>query len=216
MPLYAAQTKGKSIVTDGKATFADPDGIEVADLLEDPVRRGPGRQGDLPGRLVRRQEGRHGRSSVRGPSRSTRARSTGARCRCRPRTALPAAETWTFSDAKNVGLYLGLQEPGHRLGGAEVRHQRGAGRRAAGQDRADAAAQGPADRYADYFTKNKAYQTFGDQASRTVEVPAGPHTVEMLQTLRDAYTKTVISGEGDLTTEFTAAADKVTELAGQK
>ena len=30
MPLYAAQTKGKSIVTDGKATFADPDGIGVA------------------------------------------------------------------------------------------------------------------------------------------------------------------------------------------
>ena len=38
----------------------------------------------------------------------------------------------------------------------------------------------------------------------------------MLQTLRDAYTKTVISGEGDLATEFTAAADKVTQLAGQK
>ena len=70
--------------------------------------------------------------------------------------------------------------------------------------------------YADYLPENKAYHKFGDQAARTVEVPAGPNTVEMLQTLRDAYSKTVISGEGDLTTEFTAAADKVTELAGQK
>ena len=70
--------------------------------------------------------------------------------------------------------------------------------------------------YADYFAKNKAYRVFGDQAARTVEVPAGPHTVEMLQTLRDAYTKAVISGDGDLAAQLQAAADKVTQLAGQK
>ena len=70
--------------------------------------------------------------------------------------------------------------------------------------------------YPDYFSKNKDYQVFGDQAARTIEVPPGPHTVEMLQTLRDAYTKAVISGEGDLVTEFQTAATKVTELAGQK
>ena len=52
--------------------------------------------------------------------------------------------------------------------------------------------------YADYFTKNPSYKQFGDQAARTVEVPGGPNTVEMLQTLRDAYTKSVISGEGDV------------------
>ena len=67
--------------------------------------------------------------------------------------------------------------------------------------------------YADYFTKNPAYKTFGDQAARVIEVPAGPNTVEMLQTIRDAYTKAVISGQGDLAAEFKTAADKVTELA---
>ena len=46
-----------------------------------------------------------------------------------------------------------------------------------------------------------------------IEVPAGPNTVEMLQTIRDAYTKAVISGEGDLAAQWKAAADKVTELA---
>ena len=40
---------------------------------------------------------------------------------------------------------LGLREPGHRLGGPEVRDQRGAGRQAAGDDRPDAAAQRPAE-----------------------------------------------------------------------
>jgi multiple sugar transport system substrate-binding protein len=70
--------------------------------------------------------------------------------------------------------------------------------------------------YADYFTKNPAYKLFGDQAARTVEVPAGPHTVEMLQTLRDAYTKAVITGEGDLQTALNTAADKDTALAAEK
>jgi multiple sugar transport system substrate-binding protein len=70
--------------------------------------------------------------------------------------------------------------------------------------------------YADYFSKNPAYKLFGSQASRTVEVPAGPHTVEMLQDLRDAYTKAVITGEGDVPTALNGAADKVTKLAGEK
>ena len=69
--------------------------------------------------------------------------------------------------------------------------------------------------YADYFTKNPAYQQFGDQAARTVEVPGGPQTVEMLQTLRDAYTQAVISGEGDVPTALNEAAEKVTALAGR-
>jgi multiple sugar transport system substrate-binding protein len=128
----------------------------------------------------------------------------------------PAAETWTFSDAKNVGLFTACKNQGTAwevLKFATSVEQDGALLDKTGQMPLRKDLQTT---FADYFTKNKAYQTFGDQAARTVEVPAGPHTVEMLQTLRDAYTKTVISGEGDLTTEFTAAADKVTQLAGQK
>jgi len=46
-------------------------------------------------------------------------------------------------------------------------------------------------------------------------VPGGPHTVEILQTLRDAYTKAVISGEGDLQQSLNDAADKVNALLAQ-
>jgi multiple sugar transport system substrate-binding protein len=38
----------------------------------------------------------------------------------------------------------------------------------------------------------------------------------MLQTIRDAYTKSVISGEGDVPTAVQQAADKVTQLAGEQ
>ena len=114
----------------------------------------------------------------------------------------PAEDTYTFSDAKNVGLFSACKNQGTAwevLKFATSAEQDGALLEKTGQMPLRKDLQTT---YADYFAKNKPYQTFGDQAARTVEVPAGPHTVEMLQTLRDAYTKAVISGEGDLATEF--------------
>lgn len=40
--------------------------------------------------------------------------------------------------------------------------------------------------------------------------------MEILQTLRDAYTKSVISGQGDLTAAMNDAAAKVDTLAGSR
>ena len=70
--------------------------------------------------------------------------------------------------------------------------------------------------YADFLATASAYQQFADQAARTVEVPGGAQTVEMLQTLRDAYTRAVISGQGDVPTALNEAAEKVTSLAGRR
>ena len=85
------------------------------------------------------------RSSARGPSRSTRARSTGASSRCRPRTGTPAERDPHLHRRQEHRPLLRLQEPGHRVGRAEVRHQQGAGRQAARDDRPDADAHRPAD-----------------------------------------------------------------------
>ena len=125
------------------------------------------------------------------------------------------AETFTFSDAKNVGLYTACKSQGTAwevLKFATSPEQDESLLTLTGQMPLRKDLQTT---YADYFTKNPTYKLFGDQASRVIEVPAGPNTVEMLQTLRDAYTKAVISGQGDLATELKAAADKVTELAGE-
>jgi multiple sugar transport system substrate-binding protein len=129
---------------------------------------------------------------------------------------IAANQTFTFSDAKNIGLFTACKNQGTAwdvLKFATSSEQDGALLTKTGQMplRKDLPTT-----YADYFTKDPAYKLFGDQAARTVEVPGGPHTVEMLQTLRDAYTKAVISGEGDLQTALNQAADKVTQLAGQK
>ena len=215
MPLYAAATKGQSIVADGKATFADPAGIDVATfwktLYDEGLAGKETYQGDsfadekaamaiVGPWAISVYEGKVEWGSVPVPTKD----------------GLPAEETYTFSDAKNVGLYSACKNRGTAwevLKFATSTEQDGALLEQTGQMplRKDLQAA-----YPDYFAKNPAYETFGSQAGRTIEVPSGPHTVEMLQTLRDAYTKSVISGQGDLAAEFQAAAAKVTELAGQK
>ena len=126
-----------------------------------------------------------------------------------------ATETYTFSDAKNVGLYTACKNQATAwdvLKFATSEEQDGSLLTKTGQMPMRANLQ---QAYPDFFAKNAAYTQFGDQAARMVEVPGGPHTVEMLQTLRDAYTKAVVSGEGDLQQALNEAADKVTTLAGQ-
>jgi multiple sugar transport system substrate-binding protein len=69
--------------------------------------------------------------------------------------------------------------------------------------------------YADYFKSHPEYVDFADQASRTVEVPNVPNSIEIWQTFRDAYSSSVIFGKSSVDDEFSDASDKVTELAGQ-
>jgi multiple sugar transport system substrate-binding protein len=122
-------------------------------------------------------------------------------------------ETYTFSDAKNVGLYSACKNQATAwdvLKFATSEEQDGQLLELTGQMPLRA---NLPDTYPDYFEANPAYTQFGDQASRTVEVPAGSNTVEMMQDLRDAYTKAVISGEGELEEALKGAAEKVDALA---
>jgi multiple sugar transport system substrate-binding protein len=212
-PLYAAATKGTGLVVDNKATFAGQEGIDVATFWKTIYDEGlAGKetyQGDsfADGRAamaivgpwaVAVYEGKVEWGSVPVPTRA----------------GTPAAETWTFSDAKNVGLYTACQNQGTAwevLKFATSTEQDGALLSTTGQMPLRTDLQTT---YADYFTENSAYELFGDQAARVVEVPYSPSTVEMLQTLRDAYSRSVIFGQGEVAAELQAAADKVTELAG--
>jgi multiple sugar transport system substrate-binding protein len=56
---------------------------------------------------------------------------------------------------------------------------------------------------------------FADAASRTVEVPNVPNSVQMWQTFRDAYTKSVISGTDTVEVAFPAASDAIKKLVSQ-
>ncbi|MCC6498052.1 MAG: sugar ABC transporter substrate-binding protein [Propionibacteriaceae bacterium] len=214
IPLYAAESGGKQIVADGKATFNDAAGLAVADFWKTIYAEGlAGKepvQGDAFGTKVSAM-------SIVGPW-AIAAYKGGVDWGAVPvptSTGKPAAETYTFGDAKNVGLYTACKNQATAwdvLKFATSEEQDGSLLTKTGQMPMRADLQ---QAYPDFFTENPAYTQFGDQAARVVEAPGGPHTVEMLQILRDAYTRAVVSGEGDLQQALNEAADKVTALAGQ-
>jgi multiple sugar transport system substrate-binding protein len=56
---------------------------------------------------------------------------------------------------------------------------------------------------------------FADQASRTVEVPNVPNSVEIWQQIRDNYSSSVIFGKTSVDAGLSQAASKANDLASQ-
>ena len=50
------------------------------------------------------------------------------------------------------------------------------------------------DKYPGYFDEHPTYKAFADQAERVVEVPNVPGSIDMWQTFRDEWTKSVVFG----------------------
>jgi multiple sugar transport system substrate-binding protein len=69
--------------------------------------------------------------------------------------------------------------------------------------------------FADYFTTNPDYVAFAEQADRTLEVPNVANSIEVWQTLRDAWSESVIFGEGDPEAALTAAAEAINGLVAE-
>jgi multiple sugar transport system substrate-binding protein len=125
-------------------------------------------------------------------------------------------ETYTFADAKNVAIYSACKNQGTAwevLKFATSDEQDGKLLAETGQMpmRSDLTAA-----YADYFAENPAYELFADQADRTVEVPNVANSVEVWQTFRTAYAKSVIFGNQGIDEAFAGAAKKIDELAAQE
>lgn len=214
-PLYAAQTGGTQLVEDGQATFDDAAGEAVADfwrtIYADQLAGNEQYQGDAfaDGQAAMAIVGPWAISvykdkvnwgSVPVPTENGTA----------------AGDTWTFSDAKNVGLFTACDNKATAwdvLKFATSEEQDGTWLEETGQMplRKDLTTT-----YADYFSDNPAYQQFGDQAARTVEVPNVQNSVEIWQAFRDGYSKAVIFGEGDVTTFLTDAKTQIDQLAAGK
>ena len=212
-PLYAAQTGGKQIVEDNKATFADQDGYDVADfwakLYTDKLAGQEQFQGDSFA------DGAAAMAIVGPWAVSVYKDVNWGAVPVPTKNGTPADETYTFSDAKNIGLYSACKNQATAwdvLKFSTSEAQDGKLLELTGQMplRADLATT-----YADYFAANPAYEMFGDQASRTVEVPPGPNTVQMLQAFRDAWSNAVIFGKGDVHEALDDAAAKIDDIAAQ-
>ena len=155
------------------------------------------------------------RSSARGRSRSTARTSTGARCPVPTSQGTAPEETYTFSDAKNIGLYSACENQGTAfdvLEFATSEEQDGKLLETTGQMPLREDLTGT---YPEYFAEHPEYEVFADQASRTVEVPNVANSIEIWQAFRDAYSASVIFGEQTPEDALGDAAGEVTELADQ-
>ncbi|HET6737464.1 MAG TPA: extracellular solute-binding protein [Kribbella sp.] len=213
-PLYAAETGGKQLVSDGKATFASDDGKKVADfwrtMYKDKLASQEKYTGDafVDGTAAMAVVGPWAIATYKG-------KVDWGVVPVPTSAGKPANEIHTFSDAKNVAMYSACKNRGTAwdvLKFATSKEQDGKFLAATGQMplRKDVAGT-----YADYFAKNPDYKLFADQASRTVEVPNVPNSITIWQTFRDAYSKSVIFGQQDVGSALDGAAQKVDQLVKQ-
>jgi multiple sugar transport system substrate-binding protein len=213
-PLYAAETGGTQLVEDGQATFDSEQGKAVADFWATMYDEGLAQKEVYNGDSFADEKAA---MAIVGPwAISVYGESVDWGAAPVPTSSgTSAEETYTFSDAKNIGLYSACENRGTAwevLKFATSEEQDGQLLEMTGQMplRADLA-----ETYPDYFEKKPEYATFADQASRTVEVPNVPNSIEIWQTFRDAYSSSVIFGETSVDDALSGAAEKATELAGQ-
>jgi multiple sugar transport system substrate-binding protein len=213
-PLFAAETGGKQLVEDGEATFDSEEGQAVADFWATMYEEGYAQKEKYNGDSF--ADGKAAMSIVGPWAISVYGESVDWGAVPVPTSEGTAAEeTYTFSDAKNIGLYSACENQGTAfevLKFATSEEQDGKLLEMTGQMplRADLEST-----YPDYFEEKPEYSTFADQASRTVEVPNVPNSIAIWQAFRDQYAASVIFGEVPVDEALTKAADESTELAGQ-
>ncbi|KAA9111351.1 ABC transporter substrate-binding protein [Microbacterium rhizomatis] len=211
-PLYAAQSGGAQLVEDGKATFNDAAGTAVTDfwhtIYADQLAGNEQYQGDAFA------DG-YAAMAIVGPWAVSvyKDKVNWGSVPVPTEKGTPASSTYTFSDAKNVGLFSACKNKATAwdvLKFATSQEQDGKWLEATGQM---PLRQNLTTAFPDYFAANPAYQQFGDQAARTVEVPNVANSVEIWQKFRDGYSKAVIFGQGDTAGFLSTAQQDIDKLA---
>lgn len=212
-PFYAANSGGAPLIKDGKATFDSEQGKQVANMFETLYKENLASKEVYQGDSF--AEGKAA-MSLAGPW-AIAAYKDKVNWGAVPVPAAQAqTEGSTFSDAKNVAMYSACQNQGTAwevMKFATSKEQDGKLLADTGQMpmRKDLPAT-----YSDYFAKNPLYKQFAEQASHTVEVPNVSNSVEVWQTFRTAYAKSVIFGNESIDAAFKGSAEKINQLAAQK
>ncbi|MET8330152.1 extracellular solute-binding protein [Streptomyces sp. NPDC005181] len=208
-PMFASQT-GKQLVQDGKAQFASPEGIKAAQLWKTMYSEGLAPKESFNGDSF--AEGKAAMATVGPWAVSVYGDKVNWGAVPVP-TADGAASKGTFSDEKSIGMFTSSK---NRATAWDVM------KFATSMDQdaqlLEATGQMPmrqklTSAYPSYFASHKDYTLFAQQAEHTIEAPNVPNSVEIWQTFRDAYTKAVIFGKGDLNGALKDAAAKVDKLA---
>ena len=213
-PLYAAESGGKQTIEDGKATFDDEAGRDVWNFWAQMYKDGYAPNEKYNGDSFADQKAA---MAVVGPW-AIAVYGDKVNWGAVPvptKDGKDPSAIYTFTDAKNIGLYSACKNQKtawNVLKFATSKDQDGKLLEKTGQMpiRTDLPTT-----YADYFQAHPEYKLFADQASRTVEVPNVPNSVEIWQEIRDAYSSAVIFGKTPVDQGLSTAADKADELAAK-
>ncbi|MEW1773611.1 extracellular solute-binding protein [Streptomyces sp. NPDC086777] len=211
-PMFTAQT-GKQLVENGKAQFASADGIKAAELWKTMYSEHLAPNETYNGDAF--ADGKAAMATV-GPW-AVSVYGDKVKWGAVPvPTSDGAPGKGTFSDEKSIGMFTACKNRATAwdvMKFATSKDQDGQLLEATGQMPMRA---GLTSAYPDYFASHKDYTAFAQQADHTIEAPNVPNSVEVWQTFRDAYSKSVIFGKGDVAATLKAAAAKVDELAQDK
>jgi len=213
-PLFIAETKGKQLVANKQPQFDGTDGLAVAGFWRQMYAKGLARkeaaQGDPFGT---------GQSAMAIVGPAAIALYTKVNWGVVPvptKDGVPANQIHTFSDEKSVGMYSSCKSRGTAWDFLKfTMSQDSDGKLLNITGQMPMRTNVPAT-YASYFQSHPAYTLFAEQASRTVEVPNVPNSIEMWQDFRNAYTQSVISGSVPIDQAFKQAADTIKPLVSQK
>jgi multiple sugar transport system substrate-binding protein len=213
-PLYAAESGGKQLVEDGKATFNDEAGKAVANFWATMYAKGYAQKEKYNGDSFADSKAA---MSIVGPW-AIAVYGDKVKWGAAPvptSAGMSADKTHTFSDAKNVAIYSACKAKGTAwslLKFATSKEQDGALLDKTGQMplRTDLETA-----YPDYFSSHPDYKAFAAQAARTVEVPNVPNSIEIWQKFRDQYSSSVIFAKTSVDAGLAKAATEVDGLAGK-
>ncbi|QNE34593.1 ABC transporter substrate-binding protein [Leifsonia shinshuensis] len=214
LPLLAAQTGGKTFIENGKSNITSQDSIDVANfwksIYADGLAGKEAYQGDAFA------DGKSAMAIVGPWAIAVYNKVQWGSVPVPTKDGKSADQTYTFPDAKNIGMYTSCKNQGTAwdvIKYATSKDQDGKLLNVTGQMpiRSNVSSV-----YASYFDSHPAYKEFGNQSERTADDPTGVNTIAQLQALRDAYSKSVINGTGTVEDAFKAASQKIDQLQAQK
>ncbi len=210
-PMYAAATGGVQLIRNGRATFADDAGRGLAELWRTTYREqlasvevttldtfavgqaamalvGPWAVATYKGKVD------WGAAPVPTP------------------TGTPPGKVFTYSDAKNIAVFSAC--PHRATAWAFAKY---ATSPASDSALLEATGQFPlradvARTYAPYVHRNPSYALFADQADRTTDVPSVDNGIQVWQTFRDAWSRSVLFGRGSVGDSLAASARQIDDL----
>ena len=210
-PLYAAESGGKLLVENGKATFDSPAGQAVAAFWAQLYK-----------------ENLAGTATVTG---DTFADGTAAMAIVGPWAIadyqgvvdwgvvpLPTSQgnsldtIATFSDAKNIGMYASCKNRGTAWDFLKFTTSASADGKLLTLTGQMPMRQGLQKAYASYFTANPDYTDFAVESAHVIECPNVPNSIQVWQDFRDDWSKSVIFGTSSPNAALASAASAINKL----